>query len=147
MPSERAAPRRPPPPVSPIDGYIARAPAALRPSLTAVRSAIRSVAPDAIEVISYRMPGFSYPGYRYKGMFVWFGLQPHHLGLYLRPPTIENHAQLLAGYGTTLSAVHLPLDRKIPTALVRTLAKASARIARRPEMRLPGPKRRASAAR
>jgi len=111
-----------------VDAYIARAPAGTREKLETLRRAIRSVAPDATEVVSYQMPGYSYPGYRYKGMFVWFGLQSGHIGLYLRPPTIENHRRELAKYGTTKSAVHLPLDEEIPTRLVHKLVRASLRI-------------------
>ena len=108
-----------------IDAYIRRAPTAARGPLGQVRRAIRSVAPDAVEVISYSMPGFSYPGYDYRGMFAWFALQNGYIGLYVRPPTIADHRRELAGYRTTKSAVHLPLDRPIPISLVRTLVRAS----------------------
>ena len=111
-----------------VDAYIARAPPGVRKNLETLRKTIRSVVPDSTEVISYQMPGYSYPGYRFKGMFVWFGLQSGHIGLYLRPPTIENHRRELAKYGTTKSAVHLPLDGQIPTRLVQKLVRASLRI-------------------
>lgn len=118
-------------PTSPeVDAYIARAPVAVRDKLERLRNGIRAAVPDATEVISYRMPGYSYPGYPYKGMLVWFGVQRSHIGLYLRPPTIENHRRELANYGTTKSAVHLPLDREIPLRLVQRLVRASARIVR-----------------
>ncbi len=108
-----------------VDAYIAAAPAAIRGRLKKVRQAIRTVAPDATEVISYSMPGFSYPGYAYRGMFVWFALQGDYIGLYIRPPTIENHRKELAGYKTTKSAVHLPHDRDIPTMLIARLVRTS----------------------
>ena len=44
---------------SPIDSYIAAQPPAARRELKRMRTAIRAVAPDAIEVFSYRMPGSS----------------------------------------------------------------------------------------
>ena len=110
-----------------VDAYIARAPATARAKLVQVRKAIHAVVPDATEVISYQIPGYGYPGYSHKGMFAWFGLQRHHIGLYLRPPTIENHRAELADFRTTKSAVHLSLDREIPTRLVQKLVRASAR--------------------
>jgi uncharacterized protein YdhG (YjbR/CyaY superfamily) len=116
------------PPSPEVDAYIARAPPETRARLERVRAAIRAVAPDATELVSYRMPGYSYPGYRYKGMFAWFGLQSRHIGLYVRPPTIENHRRELATYGRTKSAVHLPLDAEVPVTLVQTLVRASLRI-------------------
>jgi len=100
----------------------------VRSKLETLRRTIRAIAPDATEVISYQTPGYSYPGYRYKGMFVWFAAQSGHIGLYLRPPTIGDHRRELAKYGTTKSAVHLPLDHEIPTRLVQKLVRASLRI-------------------
>jgi uncharacterized protein YdhG (YjbR/CyaY superfamily) len=111
-----------------VDAYIAECPAAVRGQLTSLRNAIRAVSPGATELISYSMPGYSYPGYDYKGMFAWFALQRGHIGLYLRPPTIKDHRRELAEYGTTKSAVHLPLGGKIPVPLVQKLVRASIRI-------------------
>ncbi|HEX2710980.1 MAG TPA: DUF1801 domain-containing protein [Candidatus Acidoferrales bacterium] len=79
------------------------------------------MSPDAVENISYGMAGYD------KGRVAWFGLQKTHIGLYLRPPIIEEHARVLAGYETTKSAVHLPLDRPIPVALIKKLVRARIR--------------------
>jgi uncharacterized protein YdhG (YjbR/CyaY superfamily) len=111
-----------------VDVYNAAAAAAVRGKLESIRQAIRSVAPDSTEVISYRMPGFCYPGYSYKGMFAWYGVQSGHIGLYLRPPTIWNHRKELAGYTTTKSAVRLSLKDPVPVRLVQKLARSSLRI-------------------
>jgi len=102
-----------------VDDYISAAPIEVRKKLEEVRATIREVAPTAVESISYRMPY-----YNYKGQLAWFGLQKRHIGLYLRPPVIEEHKKELAGYETTKSAVHLPLDKKIPVSLVKKLVKA-----------------------
>lgn len=113
-----------------VEEYIASAPPETRQQLERIRRAIRSVVPDADERISYRMPGYSYSGYPLKGMFVWFGLQRNHVGLYLRPPTVADHRRELKRFTTTKSAVHLPLDDAIPTVLVQRLVRASLRIMR-----------------
>ncbi len=110
-----------------VDAYIADCPPSVRPLLETVRAVIRAVAPDATEVVSYQMPGYSYEGYDYKGMFAWFGLQSRHVGLYLRPPTVADFRKELKGYSTTKSAVHLPLDYPVPEALIRKLVRASLR--------------------
>lgn len=47
-----------------------------------------------------------------------------HVGLYLRPPIIDEHKKELAGYGTTQSAVQLPLNEKMPVALINKLVRA-----------------------
>jgi uncharacterized protein YdhG (YjbR/CyaY superfamily) len=102
-----------------IDDYISEAPAASQAKLRQVRAAIRDVAPSAVEGFSYRMPF-----YDYKGGLVWFGLQDGYIGLYLRPPVIQEHKKELSGYTTTKSAVHLPLDEAMPVDLIKKLVKA-----------------------
>ena len=111
-----------------VDEYIEGSPPETRRNLRVLRQIIRGAQPRAVEVFSYRMPGYCYPGYEYKGMFAWFGLQSHHIGLYVRPPTIGNHRRDLKGYGTTKSAVHLPIDEEVPAHLVRKLVRTSVRI-------------------
>ena len=105
-----------------VDEYIAAAPREIQGRLREVRAAIFAVAPAARESISY---GMAY--YSYKGRLAWFGFHTAHIGLYLRPPVLEEHKRELAGYQMTKSALHLPLDRKIPVALVKKLVKAAMR--------------------
>ncbi len=106
-----------------VDEYISAAPAEVREKLMEVRAAIREAAPDAKESISYRMPYYSY-----HGRLAWFGLHSSHIGLYLRPPIVEDHRRDLAGYQTTKSAVHLPLDKRVPVLLIRKLVKARMKL-------------------
>jgi uncharacterized protein YdhG (YjbR/CyaY superfamily) len=121
-------------PAGVVDAYIGSAPKEVRRKLREVRAAIRAVAPDAVESISYGMPGYD------KGRVAWFGLMKSHIGLYLRPPIIEEHKHALAGYKTTTSAVHFPLDTPIPAALIKTLVRARIKrnAARRSRPRLAG---------
>lgn len=101
-----------------VDAYIARAPKEAQSKLEGVRAAIKDLAPDAVESISYGMAGYD------KGRIAWFGLMKSHIGLYLRPPIIEEHKSELTGYKTTKSAVHFPLDKPIPVALIKKLVRA-----------------------
>jgi uncharacterized protein YdhG (YjbR/CyaY superfamily) len=102
-----------------VDEYIALAPMEVQDKLREVRAAIREAAPAAVESISY---GMAY--YEYRGRLAWFGLAKNHIGLYLRPPVIQEHMKELVGYETTKSAIRLPLDKKIPVTLVKKLVKA-----------------------
>jgi uncharacterized protein YdhG (YjbR/CyaY superfamily) len=108
------------PPTKTVDEYIAAAPKAARGRLREFRTAIRAAAPKAKESISYRMPYYSY-----KGRLAWFALQSSYVGLYLRPPTVAEHKKELSGYVTTKSAIHFPLERKMPIRLVKKLIKAA----------------------
>jgi uncharacterized protein YdhG (YjbR/CyaY superfamily) len=102
-----------------VDEYIARAPKEVQDKLRELRKAVREVAPTAVEHISYGMPY-----YDYKGRLAWFAIMKTHIGLYLRPPIIEKHKRELAAYKTTKSAIHFPLDKKLPIALMKKLVKA-----------------------
>jgi len=106
-----------------VDDYISAAPKDVRDKLREVRAAIREVASTARESISYGMPNC-----HYKGRLAWFGLFTSQIGLYLRPPVIEEHKKDLKGCVTTKSAVHLPLDKKMPSTLVKKLVKAGMRM-------------------
>ena len=81
------------------------------------------MAPTAVESISYGIPY-----YDHNGRLVWFGLSKAHIGLYLRPPVIAEHQNELAAYVTTKSAVHFPLDRRLPIPLIKKLVKARMKI-------------------
>jgi uncharacterized protein YdhG (YjbR/CyaY superfamily) len=102
-----------------VDAYIGSAPKQARVKLRQVRAAIREAAPLAEESFSYGMPCYSY-----KGRLAWFGLQRGYVGLYLRPPVIAEHKKELAGYFTTKSAVHLPMEGEMPIGLVKKLVRA-----------------------
>lgn len=102
-----------------VDEYIAGAPKEVKSKLIELRAAIREAAPTAVERISYGMPY-----YDYKGRLAWFGFAKAHIGLYIRPPVIEEHKSELEGYETTKSTVRLPLDKQLPIALIKKLVKA-----------------------
>jgi uncharacterized protein YdhG (YjbR/CyaY superfamily) len=105
-----------------VEEYIAAAPEEARAKLREIRAAIMEAAPKATEGISYQIPS-----YTYKGPLVWFGLMKEHVGLYVRPPVIEEHKKELAHYETTISAVRIPLDEEIPVKLVKRLVRARLR--------------------
>ncbi len=107
--------------VTTVDEFIMAAPKGARKKLAQVRSAIRAAAPQAEEGFSYRMPYYSY-----KGRLAWFGLFRSHVGLFVRPPVLEEHRVELVGYSKTKSSLHLPLDREIPVGLVKMLIRAAA---------------------
>ena len=102
-----------------VDAYIAKAPKAMRAKLAELRAIIRKTAPMAGEKMSYGMPY-----YGYKGRLAYFALAKAWIGLYIPPPIIQRHAKELKSYGQTISSIHLPLDKKLPTALIRKLVKA-----------------------
>ena len=109
-----------------VDEYIAAAEKDAQPKLRKVRAAIREVAPDAVESISYGMPFYSYRGeVGFKNRLVYFGLQKTRLVLYMRPQDLEEHVNELAEYMSTKSALRFPLDQAVPVSLIKKLVKGA----------------------
>ena len=112
-----------------VDEYIANCPTGAQPRLREIRIATRGAAPGSIETVSYfRMPGYSYPGYDYNGMFAWFSFKAPYVRLHVRPPVLEDHKKDLGDYATTRAIISFPVDKAIPKALVKKLVKASIKI-------------------
>jgi uncharacterized protein YdhG (YjbR/CyaY superfamily) len=99
-----------------VDAYIKSAPRDAKPKLIQLRKIIRTAAPKVEERISYGMPY-----YGYKGRVAYFLLAKNHIGLYVMPPIIAQHKKELAGYSTSIGTVRLPLDKKLPSSLIRRL--------------------------
>jgi len=107
-----------------VDEYIAAAAKEAQPKLRQVRAAIREVAPEAVESISYGMPFYSHAGETgFKNRLVYFGALKSRLVLYMRPQDLEEPANALAEYKSSKSALWFPLDRAIPSPLIKKLVK------------------------
>lgn len=113
-----------------VDEYIATCPKAVQAKLKRLRAAIRAVTPGSIETVSYfEMPGYSYEGYDYNGMFAWFSFKKPNVRLHVRPPAIQQQRKKdLAAYATTKALVIFREDQEIPVALVKKLVRASVKI-------------------
>ena len=110
-----------------VDEYIAKCPEGAQDKLRSIRMAIKQVAPDAVETVSYfQMPGYFYGGnFAYNGMFVWLSFKDPFVRLHVWPPVIQEHKKELANYPTTTAIVSFPIDQEIPVSLVVKLVKAS----------------------
>jgi len=111
MESDRATPQS-------IDDYIAAFPPEIQAILQKIRSTIRKAAPDAQEVISYRMPAFTL-----NGILVYFAAFKKHIGLY---PPVSGDAgleQAIAPYAGEKGNLRFPLDQPIPYDLIERIVK------------------------
>jgi uncharacterized protein YdhG (YjbR/CyaY superfamily) len=96
-----------------IDEYNAGFPPEKRAILEKIRATIREAAPDAKEVISYRMPTFTQ-----NGVLVHYAAFKNHIGLY---PPVSGDVELeaaLAPYAGEKGNLRFPLDRPIPYDLI-----------------------------
>jgi uncharacterized protein YdhG (YjbR/CyaY superfamily) len=103
-----------------VDEYIAGVPEPARSTLNKMRAAIRSaVPPQATETISYRIPAF-----KHKGVLVWFAAFSNHCSLFPTAAVIEELKNELEGFSTSKGTIHFPVDKPLPTALIKKLVKA-----------------------
>jgi len=101
-----------------IDEYISAFSPKVQAVLRRIRKVIHSAAPDAKEVISYRMPAF-----KLNGVLMYFAAFKNHIGLY---PPIRGDARLLKAvspYAGEKGNLRFPLDQPIPYALIERIVK------------------------
>ena len=105
-------------PPTDINSYIALFPDDVQTILQQVRETIRKAAPDAEEVISYRMPAF-----KQQGIVVYFAAWAKHIGLY--PPIAGDPAieKAVAKYAGPKGNLQFPLDEPMPLKLIERIVK------------------------
>jgi len=100
-----------------IDEYIAEFSPETQQVLEEVRTLIREVAPQATETMSYAIPTFDLDGRH----LVHFAGYERHLGFYPTPEGIEAFKEELGPYKRAKGSVQFPLDRPLPTDLIRRM--------------------------
>jgi uncharacterized protein YdhG (YjbR/CyaY superfamily) len=101
--------------------YLVTVPIPARKNLVKMRDAIRACVPkDAIETISYRIPAFRAKA----GVLVWFAGFSDHCSLFPTAAVIEMFEDELHSFSTSKGTIHFPLDKPLPTALIKKVVKA-----------------------
>ena len=104
-----------------IRAYLAALTPRARRHMNEIRRIIRSVAPDATESFSYRMPGFRLD----NRVFLYYAAFAEHCSIYPMGAKIRRaHAAALKGYKTSTGTIQFPLERSLPSSLVKRLVKA-----------------------
>jgi uncharacterized protein YdhG (YjbR/CyaY superfamily) len=103
-----------------FDEYLIGVPEAAHGNLNRIRTAIRSAVPrEATEIISYGIPAF-----KHKQVLVWFAAFSGHCSLFPTASVIEAFKDQLKGFSTSKGTIHFPLEKPVPTALIKKLVKA-----------------------
>ena len=104
--------------------YLARVPETQRAALEKLRQTIKSVAPEAIEVISYQIPTFKLNG----RMLVSYAAFKNHCSLFPGAGPIEVHEKDLTSFQTSKGTIQFTPDHPLPAALVRKIVKTRIRL-------------------
>lgn len=103
-----------------VDEYLAGVPEPARGFLSKMRVAIRSAVPtEATETISYGIPAF-----KHKRVLVWFAGFSNHCSLFPTAAVIQAFKNELKGFSISKGTIHFPLDKPVPTALIKKLVKS-----------------------
>jgi len=100
-------------PVEDVASYIANCPVMVQKVLEKLRSTIQKAAPEAEELISYKMPA-----YKYHGMLVYFAAFKNHIGFYATPTGHKEFEKELAPYKQGKGSVQFPLNKPLPFPLI-----------------------------
>lgn len=107
-----------------VDEYITNAPEPARLMMKQIRTAIRSVAPEAEEKMSYGMPFYEYKFPGYKGRLAYFGRFKNHISFFAVPRHIPpDLAKSLEQYKAAKATLQFPLAAKVPISLLKKLVK------------------------
>ena len=102
-----------------VDEYLAALPEDRRGPMQQLRDTIRAAAPDATEVITYKMPGFKRNG----RFFLSYDAFKHHYSVFpSTDPMIAALGDELAPYLVGKGTIRFPASRPIPVDLVRRIA-------------------------
>jgi uncharacterized protein YdhG (YjbR/CyaY superfamily) len=112
---------------STVEEYLASFPKETRVVLEQVRATIRTVLPDATEVISYGIPTFELDGHP----VVYFAGWKHHVSLYPVPAGDAAYGEAAASYLSGKGTLRFPLARAIPFDLVARTAQLQAALTAR----------------
>lgn len=101
-----------------IDAYIAQFSPDVQSILKKIRTIARKAAPEAEEIISYRMPAL-----RVNGILIYFAAFKKHIGMY--PPIAGDKAieTAIAPYAGPKGNLQFPLDQPIPYKLIERIVK------------------------
>jgi uncharacterized protein YdhG (YjbR/CyaY superfamily) len=101
-----------------VDAYLSKVEEPKRSTLETLRRTILEIVPRAEQVISYGVPAFRVDGRTVAGVAAF---RDHLSYLPFSGSVLGQLADELHGYTMTKSALHFPVDRPLPKALVKKL--------------------------
>ncbi len=100
-----------------IEEYGLSFPKKVQTILKKLRRIVKDKAPDALEGMSYGMPGYKTNG----KPLIYFAAYKNHIGLYATPKGHEAFSKDLAKYKQGKGSVQFPLDEPMPYELIERI--------------------------
>lgn len=108
-----------------VKKHYATAPSPHRETMLEMRSRILEIVPNADEVVSYGMPAFKVDGTVVAGLLA----NKNHIGYYpFSGSILKLFPEELANFKTTLSAIHVPVEKPLSKTLLRKLIRARLKL-------------------
>jgi uncharacterized protein YdhG (YjbR/CyaY superfamily) len=101
-----------------IDDYISSFPSEIQDRLELIRSTIKAAAPEAEEVISYKMPA-----YKLNGVLVYFAGYQKHIGFYPGANGIRQFQHNISAFKNAKGSVQFPHTSPLPLDLVTEMVR------------------------
>lgn len=100
-----------------VDAYLQIFPTDTKIILQKIREIIKKAAPEAVEAMSYGMPGYKLNG----KPLVYFGSWKSHVGFYATPSGNKAFAKELSKYKPAKGSIRFLLTEKIPYSLIKKI--------------------------
>lgn len=106
-----------------IDDYIANQSKEAQEVLQELRKIIKEAAPEAVEVLNYKVPSFTLvPGGKRDQQIMMAGYAKF-VGFYPFPTTMEAFSKELKDYKQGKGSVQFPLNKPLPKELIKKMVK------------------------
>ena len=105
-------------PDSIISEYLSKVPEPERSVLERIREIVRNTVPEAVEVISYGMPGFKYKGKYMLG----FAAFKKHMSFFPTSGPIEKLQDKLKNFKLAKGTIQFSMDNPLPESLINEIA-------------------------
>lgn len=106
------------------DDYLALQPEKFVVLLEKIRQAVRTLVPEAVEVMSYGMPAFKYKG----RMLIYYAGFKNHCSLFPGgKAVVSKFKKELKPYKTSAGTISFTAERPLPAALLKKIISARAK--------------------
>lgn len=106
-----------------VEEYFNGQPEMTKTALIELRKCILDVAPDAIEMFNYNIPAYALVKGGKRDQQIMIAGYKKHVGLYPHPTVMEKFDSELDKYKKGKGSVQFPLDKPLPTDLIKRMIK------------------------